>query len=619
MIANDIGMEKLNLTSTIGFAGKVPGGLLVHPDEKHIVYPLGNTIVVKNLSTHLQRFLSGHNDNVSCVTISKTGYYIASGQQTHMGFKAEVIIWNYQEMQINCRLLLHKVNVEAIAFSPNEKFLATLGGQDDGSVVLWDIAKKEAVCGAAAAVLSAGVTHCVAFASINNNVFVTGGNKTLRVWELDIEKRIIQPTDCSLGHLKRIVQCITVSDDDQYMYCGTTSGDILQINMKTKLLSQYGPLKDKFSLGILSILLKDNEFLIGAGDGTISLVKVDSFKRVRSIKVDGEITSLTLFGQTQFFAGTSFSQIYQIKFEDFSYQVISTCHYAKVLDISFPKNYSRLFATCSINDIRVWNAETSKELLRIVIPNMTCNAIEFTPDGKSIISAWDDGKIRAFTPETGKLKFSIHDAHNKGVTALMSTSDSKRIVSGGGEGQVRVWDIKVNEYKMVQAMKEHKGTVTSVKIRSNDSQCITSSIDGTCIIWDLVRFVRHQIIFANSMFKVVCYRPDECQILTAGTDHKISCWETYDGSPIRELEGTKSGSINGLDISPDGFYFVTGGEDKLIKVWRYNEGEITHIGFGHCGEITRLKICPLQKHIVSVSTDGAILRWKFPYEMTKTS
>lgn len=35
------------------------------------------------------------------------------------------------------------------------------------------------------------------------------------------------------------------------------------------------------------------------------------------------------------------------------------------------------------------------------------------------------------------------------------------------------------------------------------------------------RFVRNQIIFANTMFKAVCYHPDECQIITVGTDRKV--------------------------------------------------------------------------------------------------
>lgn len=43
-------------------------------------------------------------------------------------------------------------------------------------------------------------------------------------------------------------------------------------------------------------------------------------------------------------------------------------------------------------------------------------------------------------------------------------------------------------------------------------------------------------------------------------------WETFDGSQIRELDASTSGSVNALDISKDGEYFVTGGDDKLIKV-----------------------------------------------------
>lgn len=62
----------------------------------------------------------------------------------------------------------------------------------------------------------------------------------------------------------------------------------------------------------------------------------------------------------------------------------------------------------------------------------------------------------------------------------------------------------------------------------------------------------------------MCYRPDECQIITAGTDRKIGYWETYDASQIRELEGSKLASINGMDMY--GKQFVTGGGDKLVKV-----------------------------------------------------
>jgi len=56
--------------------------------------------------------------------------------------------------------------------------------------------------------------------------------------------------------------------------------------------------------------------------------------------------------------------------------------------------------------------------------------------GNSLCQGWNDGEIRAFTPQTGRLIYEIHNAHGKGVTAIAVTTSGERIVSGGGEGQV---------------------------------------------------------------------------------------------------------------------------------------------------------------------------------------
>ena len=58
----------------------------------------------------------------------------------------------------------------------------------------------------------------------------------------------------------------------------------------------------------------------------------------------------------------------------------------------------------------------------------------------------------------------------QGVTALACTSDSRRVISGGGEGQVRVWEVTPQGQYMKVALKEHKGAVSCIKIRSNDEE-----------------------------------------------------------------------------------------------------------------------------------------------------
>ncbi|KAM4691350.1 cilia- and flagella-associated protein 52 [Rhinophrynus dorsalis] len=606
----------LELESIIGFNGNVLSGLISHPDREHLIYPLGCTVIIESLVKHKQHFLQGHTNNVSCVAVSKSGKYLASGQVTYMGFKADIFLWDYAKREAYAKLTLHKVKVEALAFSPNERYLVSLGGQDDGSVVLWNIATREAICGSPASSLSTGHALTVVFSNNSDSIFMTGGNGTVRVWELDLPNRKMRPTECQMGQIKRVVTCLAVAEDDSWFYCGTSTGDILKMNTKTKLLNSCGPQKGRFSLGVSALtVLKTGEFLIGSGDGRLSLCKGPNYKAVKTVQVQGSVTSISLRGQGhQFFVGTGQSQIYRFNYPEFKEELISTCHSDTINDIAFPFGTSELFATCSKNDIRVWHTASHKELLRITVLNMTCLAIDFMRDGKSIISAWSDGKIRAFTPESGRLMYCIENAHSMGVTAISATSDCKRIISGGGEGQVRVWEIGKESRRLVESMKEHKSAVNCIKVKRNNQECLTASADGTCIIWDLVRFIRLQMILSNTLFHCVCYHPEEFQFITSGSDRKIGYWEVFDGSAIRELEGSMSGSINGMDVSEDGVHFATGGDDKLVKVWDYNEAEVSHVGIGHSGNITRLKICPLSKYIISVSSDGAILRWKYPYQ-----
>lgn len=608
-------VAELELEAVIGFNGHVPNGLKCHPDQEHLIYPLGCTVLIQAINTNEQNFLHGHGNNVSCVTISKEGDYIASGQVTFMGFKADIILWDFKKRELIARLSLHKGKIEALAFSPNDLYLVSLGGPDDGSVVVWSIAKRDAICGSPAAGLNVGNATSVVFSRCRDEMFVTAGNGTIRVWELDLPNRKIWPTECQTGQMKRIVMSTGMADDDSFFYLGTTTGDILKMNPRTKLLADTGPVKDKFSLGVSALkCLKMGGLLVGSGAGLLIFCKSPSYKPIKKIQLQGGVTSITLRGEGhQFFVGTEESHIYRVNFTDFKETLIATCHFEAVQDIVFPFGTAELFATCAKKDIRVWHTMSKRELLRITVPNMTCHGIDFMRDGKSIISAWDDGKIRAFAPESGRLMYTINSAHRIGVTAIATTSDCKRIISGGGEGEVRVWQIGGQTQKLEEALKEHKSSVSCIRVKKNNEECVTASTDGTCIIWDLVRLRRNQMILANTLFQCVCYHPEEFQIITSGTDRKIAYWEVFDGSVIRELEGSLSGSINGMDITQEGGHFVTGGHDHLVKVWDYNEGEVTHVGVGHSGNIMAMRISPGNQYIVSVSADGAILRWKYPF------
>ena len=66
-------------------------GLILHPDNEHILYPLGTTIVLRHIISRTQHFLRGHDNDISVITVSSSGKYIASGQKTHSGFQVSAL------------------------------------------------------------------------------------------------------------------------------------------------------------------------------------------------------------------------------------------------------------------------------------------------------------------------------------------------------------------------------------------------------------------------------------------------------------------------------------------------------------------------------------------------
>jgi len=606
---------ELELQAVIGFKGTVVQGLILHPDNEHLIFPLGCTVVVRNLLQRTQSFLQGHDNQVNCITVSASGELLASGQKTFMGFPADVIIWDFHGRKELHRLSLHKVAVASLSFSFDEVYLASLGGQDDNSLVIWDVSSGNPICGTPAATDTA---QTVKFFNTSNTHLITGGNYHVRVWQFDLPNKKIRPTNVNMGQMKRVTTNVLLDAEDKFAYCGTQTGDILEVPLDSALFKRTVP-KNCFSLGVTcSAMLPSGDVLIGTGDGTVAKLTAGKMSVKNQCQVLGGVTSIALTTDgSHFFCGTTQSNVYWIDTDSLTAELRNTCHWERINCVSFPMGYSEVFATSSCADIRVWNAKTRQELLRIQVPNMECYCIGFMRDGRSIVSGWSDGKVRAFLPQSGRLKYVINDAHQNGVTALVTTSNCSKIISGGMEGEVRVWKIGRETQAMEASMKEHRGRVWCIELRKDDSQAVSASSDGSCIIWDLDTKTRSLCLFESTMFKNIVYHPDESQLLTTGSDRKITYWDTFDGQAIRVLEGSDEGELSTLSISRSGSNFVSGGHDRLLKLWDYDEGICKYVGIGHSGTINSAAISPDQRFIVSAGSEGAIFIWSIPPEVSE--
>jgi len=370
--------------------------------------------------------------------------------------------------------------------------------------------------------------------------------------------------------------------------------------------------------------------VVGSGDGELMLLDAVDLSPRMVQSVLGAVTSIAMDSAGEFFfAGTNKSNVYLVQLDGLIAELKTTAHSEAVNDVVFPASYSDLFATCAGSDIRIWHSRTLSELLRVQVPNQECNCIQFMPRGDAIVSGWNDGKIRSFLPQSGGLQFVINEAHrltgvgnssggvvpSNGVTSVCPSNDGKRLLSGGADGQVRVWAISKGTQVMIASMKEHKGPVYAISMKADDTECVSASADGSCIAWsltDAAPFVRINALFAANFFKSVVYHPDESQLLTCGTDRKITYWDVLNMNAIRIIDGSETADVNSLHVNDDGKFFVSGGADKKVNLWSYDEGSKYFEGIGHSGSVNAVRIAPDKQKIVSVGTEGGIYVWNIP-------
>ena len=517
-------------------------------------------------------------------------------------------------MSIVHRFQIHKYLIQSLSFSFNDKYLVSLGGVEDNFLIVWDIESGKDLCCNTA---GTDFVHQVKFLNRSDNTFVTCQNYGIRIWNIDYEAKKVNSIDVNFGNLKRQILCMCIDPYDKFAYMGTKSGDILEIDLTNAIYKRIGPVKRLFPQGVNCIkMLPNSDLLIGSAEGVLAKINFNDFRIKKESKVLGGVTSMTLTAESAyFFCGTDQSNIYWVEVASLNNEIRNTCHNDRVNDIQFPYEYSGVFGTCGKEDIRIWNSETRQEHLRIHVPNLECYCFGFMKDGKSIYSGWHDGKIRTFLPQSGRLLYCINEAHTNGVTAIAATGDCRKIVSGGMNGEIRVWKINNHSQTMEASLKEHRSRVWSIVVNSLNDRAVSASADGSCIIWDINSYRRLVCLFETTMFKQLIYHPDESQILTTGTNKKITYWDVIDGVDIRSIDGSYEGEVNSLSMCKSGEFFVSAGEDKEVKIWEYDTAIPRWKGLGHSNNINRVAISPNQEFICSVSEDGSIFIFETPGEI----
>ena len=108
----------------------------------------------------------------------------------------------------------------------------------------------------------------------------------------------------------------------------------------------------------------------------------------------------------------------------------------------------------------------------------------------------------------------------------------------------------------------------------------------------------------------------EAILVTVDLKIKFVSLSTFDGVQLRELQTAHKGAINTTDLSLNGGYMITGGDDNLIKVWDYEAHKTMPYYFqafiGHSSPVKEVMFNPFDNNTVITTADqDGLYIWKF--------
>ena len=113
-------------------------------------------------------------------------------------------------------------------------------------------------------------------------------------------------------------------------------------------------------------------------------------------------------------------------------------------------------------------------------------AAVFTPDGKTLLTASNDGFIRRWDVP-GRREIGIWPAHKGGILALVMTADGKTLASGGRDGHVRFW--QADNSKELSKFQVGPGDVEALAL-SADGKVFAASSSGRTGLFRVVDYAR---------------------------------------------------------------------------------------------------------------------------------
>jgi len=290
-------------------------------------------------------------------------------------------------------------------------------------------------------------------------------------------------------------------------------------------------------------------------------------------------------------------------------------HTGAVESVVFSPDGKYVLTGSSDKSAKLWDAATGKVLQTFNDPTniprtavemkRSCHSVAFSPDGKYVLTASDDGTPKLWDANTGLLVRAFN-GHTSIVRSVAFSPDGEYVLTGGLDGTARLWNATTGEQLHLFDL---TNWVLSVAF-SPDGKTIFIGTTGDATLWDASTYAIMHTFSGNAQGAIsAAFSPDGEYILTASLSQATAnLWNTTSGELVRNYSGHLD-TVNSVAFSPDGQYILTGSQDTTAKVWEATSNEIARAFIGHTDIVESVAFSPDGKHVLTGSDDSTARLW----------
>ncbi|KAI1376077.1 WD domain-containing protein [Hypoxylon crocopeplum] len=614
----------------------------------------------------------------TCLALSKEGRFLAVGET---GYAPRVLIFNLDDTSSDTPLVSiseHAFGVKAVAWSPDSRYLASLGSANDGFLYIWRIDTKT---GAAKLFQQNRCTSYIRGMIWVGNNLITLGLRHVKVWRVDdaqstspVKQKFIGESSVTpqphqktlpgrnvlLGNLiEATFSCAAAIDDTKAIICSET-GDVCLFDDSGKQMKLNHVLESGFVTTCVAV--RGNVAYLGGKSGTLATIDLASFVKCNPDSLHENVGS---------FAG-----LFAMGFLDKNMVTVDAKRSIHIWGLD------RSLGELDLKSTPIPIPGHQDPILGVEAlsrPNVS-SADFFSWSGPGQVILWDvEGKIKcSFQVPLDEASFDDESDPVNQLTLVRATEGGKFLVTGDKLGFVKIIDFSTLEcvsslkahssdcqfittyedkskfliatcgrdrtaqlfYKTATGQFEHFQTlefasrVVQVLIPSAD-RVITCSLDRTLQIHDLVTKDGDSDAMAAIPSRTLPLKASPAS-MTIGADGKslfvslldrsISLFDLENGKLANSFKctdesGIESVVLDSLKARPGNekepaFLLGISNTDKSIRIYDGQTGSFLDREWGHTEAINGVALIEedSKRRVVSVGSDGTIMIWEMDLE-----